>query len=372
MTARIFAVALAVITCGVPLHAQSAARSSLPARDSADRYVAAQMASQHIAGLSLAVVRAGKVIKAEGYGVADLEQGVAVTPRTVFKIGSVSKQLLAAGILILAQDGRLSVDDPVARHIPGAPASWSDITVRRFLTHTSGVTREGPAFDPLKVQPDSVVVSSAFSVPLEFPVGTKYQYCNVCYFALADMIARVSGKPWDAFLAERLFSPLGMSSTRTTTTTDIVPNRAHGYAWRNGRYVNATEYLALRPSGAFLSTVLDLAKWDAALYGDRVITKANRDAMWTSVRLTDGSSPGYGFGWRLDSLAGHRRAHHGGTLPGFSAGIVRYPDDSLTVIVLTNADGVRGDDLAFGVGQIYLSGAIGQRLTAKPTPAAAH
>jgi CubicO group peptidase (beta-lactamase class C family) len=221
------------------------------------------------------------------------------------------------------------------------------------------VTREGPAFDPTKLQADSVVVRSAFDVPLEFPTGSKYQYCNVCYFALADVIARTSGKPWDVFLGERVFAPLGMTSTRTTTTTELVPNQARGYAWRNGRYVHPMEFVALRPSGAFLSTVLDLAQWDAALYGDRVLTKASRDAIATPVRLTDGTTFGYGFGWRLDSLAGHRRMHHGGTLPGFSAGIVRYPDDSLTVIVLTNADGVRADDLAFGVAEFYLTAGKG-------------
>jgi len=359
MPVRLLAVAAVAVAvaCAAPPSAQSAARSAPSARDTVDRLVAARMDSLHIAGLSLAVVRAGKVVKAEGYGVADIEHGVAVTPRTVFKIGSVSKQLLAAGILLLAQDGRLSVDDPVARHIPGAPAAWQGITLRHFLTHTSGVTREGPAFDPMKVQPDSVVVRSAFDVPLVFPTGSKYQYCNVCYFALADIIARVSGKPWDVFLGERVFAPLGMKSTRVTTTTDLVPSRARGYAWRNGRYVNATEFVALRPSGAFLSTVLDLAQWDAALYGDRVLVKSSRDAMWTPVRLTDGTTFGYGFGWLIDSAAGHRRTHHGGSLPGFSAGIVRYPDDSLSVIVLTNADAVRADNIAFGVAEIYLAAA---------------
>jgi D-alanyl-D-alanine carboxypeptidase len=358
-------IVVAAVACAAPPGAQPSARSSPTTRDTVDRFVAARMDSLHIAGLSLAVVRAGKVVKTEGYGVADLEHGVAVTPRTVFKIGSVSKQFLATGILLLAQDGRLAVDDPVARHIPGAPASWQGITLRHFLTHTSGVQREGPAFDPMKLQPDSVVVRSAFDMPLVFATGSKYQYCNVCYFALADIIARTSGKPWDVFLGERVFAPLGMSSTRATTTTDLVPNRARGYVWQNGRYVNAPEYVALRPSGAFLSTVLDLAQWDAALYGDRVLAKESRDAMWTPVRLSDGTTFGYGFGWRIDSLAGHRRTHHGGTLPGFSAGIVRYPDDSLTVIVLTNGNGVNADNLAFEVGGIYLTVARGLKLGVK-------
>lgn len=348
-------VAVVAVVAHASLLGAQPARSAAPARDTADRLVAAEMARRHIPGVSLAVVRGGKVIKAQGYGFADLEHEVPVTPQTVFKIGSVSKQFLATGIMLLAQDGRLQVDDPVARYLAGAPESWRGITLRHFLTHTSGVSREGPAFDALKVQPDSVVVQSAFARPLEFPTGSKYQYCNVCYFALADIIARVSGKPWDVFLAERVFRPIGMTATRTTTTTRLVPHRARGYTWSDSEYVNAPEYLALRPSGAFLSTVLDLAKWDAALYGDRPLTQASRAAMWTPVRLTGGGSYGYGFGWALDSLDGHWRVSHGGSLPGFRAELARFPNDSLTVIVLTNADGARPDEIAAGVARIYLA-----------------
>ena len=348
----VFAIAAQVAT----LDAQTT-RSASGARDTVDRFVAAEMARTHIPGVSLAVVRAGKVIKSEGYGMADLENGIPVTQETVFKIGSVSKQFLATGIMLLAQDGRLSVDDPVAKYFPGAPDSWGGITLRHFLTHTSGVLREGPAFDPLKVQPDSIVIRSAFASPLEFPTGSKYQYCNVCYFTLADIIARVSGKPWDAFLAERVFRPLGMTATRTTTTTELVAHRARGYVWRDSDYVNAPEFLALRPSGAFLSTVVDLAKWDAALYQDRLLTKSNRERMWTPVRLTGGSSFGYGFGWQLDSLDGHWQVHHGGSLPGFRAELARFPNDSLTVVVLTNADGANPGRIAQGLARIYLSNA---------------
>ena len=351
---RVLALAFAVSAQIAPLHAQLT-RSTATKPDTVDRFVTAEMASKHIPGVSLAVVRAGKVIKAEGYGMADLEHGIPVTPQTVFKIGSVSKQFLAAGIMLLAQDGRLSIDDPVGKHLPGAPEAWRGITLRHFLTHTSGVLREGPAFDAFKVQPDSVVIQSAFARPLEFPTGSKWQYCNVCYFTLADVIARVSGKPWDVFLAERVFRPMGMMATRTTTTTALVAQRARGYTWRDSEYVNAPDLLALRPSGAFLSTVLDLARWDAALYEDRMLTKANRAAMWTPVRLPDGSSTGYGFGWELDSLDGHWQVHHGGSLPGFRAEMSRYPNDSLTVIVLTNADGAQPSQIARGVAGLYLS-----------------
>ena len=353
MTRRILSFVVAAVALTSSLQAQ-AARPLTVARDSVDRLVVAEMARTHVPGVSIAVMRAGRVVKTQGYGMADLENEIPVTPQTVFKIGSLSKQFLAAGIMLLAQDGRLSVDDPVASHYPGTPESWKDITLRHFLTHTSGVLREGPAFDPFKAQPDSVVVRSAFDQPLVFPTGSKYQYCNVCYFTLADIIARTSGKTWGEFLAERVFRPLGMTATRTTTTTDLVPHRARGYVWRDSTYTNALEYLALRPSGAFLSTARDLAKWDAALYGDRPLSKASRDAMWSPMRLTGGGVSGYGFGWILDSLDGHWRVAHDGSLPGFRAGIARFPNDSLTVVVLTNGDAARPSTMATEIARVYL------------------
>jgi CubicO group peptidase (beta-lactamase class C family) len=350
---RIPGLLLLAFTLYSPLHAQ-AARKTAATRDSVDRLIEAEMAKNHIPGVSLAVVRAGKVIKSAGYGMADLENGIAVTPETVLKIGSVSKQFLAAGIMLLVQDGRVGLDDPIAKYYANAPESWRGITVRHFLTHTSGVIREGPAFNALKVQPDSVVILSVFPSPLAFPTGSKWQYCNICYFTLADIIARVSGKPWEEFMTERVFRPTGMNSTRTTTTTDLVPKRARGYAWRNEAYINAPEYVALRPSGAFLSTVLDLARWDAALYRDLPLTRASRDAMSTPVELTTGAPHPYGFGWSLDSLDGHWRVRHGGALPGFRAEMARFPNDSLTVILLTNGDGARPDLMARDVARVYL------------------
>jgi CubicO group peptidase (beta-lactamase class C family) len=355
MSNRLYALVLVVAALLAPLHAQSIRRDS-PAADPVDAFVTAEMARRHIPGVAVAVIRDGKLLKSTGYGKADLEHDIPVTPETVFKIGSVSKQFLATGIMLLAQDGRLSVDDSIGKHITDAPESWRGITIRHFLTHTSGVIREGPAFDPLKVQADSIVIASAFASPLVFPTGTKYQYCNVCYFTLAEIIARVSGQSWDAFLAERVFKPVGMAATRTTTTTALVARRARGYTWRDGGYLNAAELLALRPSGAFLSTVLDLVKWDAALDGDRVLTKASRDQMWTPMRLTGGGESAYGFGWELDAVDGRRRVHHGGSLPGFRAELARFPNDRLTVIVLTNGDGALADDMAAGIARIYLSG----------------
>jgi D-alanyl-D-alanine carboxypeptidase len=350
-----------IVALSLVLAQATQAQPATPPPDSpegVDAFVLAEMARIHIPGLSLAVVRAGKVVKAKGYGFADVERREPVTPETVFKIGSTSKQFLATGIMLLAQDGKLTVDDPISKHLAGTPPSWSSITVRHFLTHTSGVLREGPAYNSGKVQPDSVVVQSAYAQPLRFPTGSQFGYCNVCYFALADVIARVSGTPWDVFLTRRVFAPQGMTTTQTTTAAPV-PHSAKGYEWREASsrheagYTVSSQNTALRPSGAFRSTVLDLAKWDAALYRDDVLTRVSREAMWTPAKLTDGTTSRYGFGWFVGSLYGRRRVGHGGNVNGFSAEIARFPDDSLTVIVLTNKDG-EDIEIADQVASAYL------------------
>ena len=153
----------------------------------------------------------------------------------------------------------------------------------------------------------------------------------------------MSGKPWGEFLSERIFTPLGMTATRVTSLTDIVPNRASGYAWRAGQLQNEDDWPAIRPSGAFVSTVLDLVKWEAALSGDQILKAPTKKEMWTAVKLNDGRTFPYGFGWQLDDWpadskvpTGVAMIRHGGSMNGFRAGYVRWPGQRLTVIVLTN------------------------------------
>jgi len=329
---------------------------AIPAAVRADRtddYVKAEMARQKIPGLSLVVLKDGRTIKAAGYGVEDLKAGAPATPETVYRIGSISKQFIATGILLLAQSGRLRVDDPVSTFIDGTPASWSGITIRHLLTHPSGIVREAPAFDPFKVQPDIDIIRSAFSLPLRFAPGTKYEYCNVGYFTLAEIIHRVSGKPWPDYLHEKVFAPAKMRATWPTNTTRALPHRALGYR-DNDNLHEAPTWTALRPSGAFLSTVLDLAKWDGRLETDKVLKAATKQQMWTPVTLNDGSTYPYGFGWALEPLKGHKRIHHGGSLPGFISEYARFPDDRLTVVVLMNTDDANVRALAEGVAGLYL------------------
>jgi CubicO group peptidase (beta-lactamase class C family) len=288
-----------------------------------------------------------------------LENDNAATPETVFKIGSVSKQFIATGIMLLVQDGRMTLADPVTAHIPESPPAWRMITVRSLLTHTSGLTREAPGFDPYKVQPDIAVIKTSFEAPLSAPPGGKYAYSNLGYFVLAEIIHRVSGKPWEDFLRERVFAPLGMSATRATSATAIIPKRARGYSRTNDRFENAPDWPALRASGAFVSTAPDLAKWEAALQTDRILTAASKKEMWTPVRLNDGSEYPYGFGWEVDYFPNGigktdvPMIRHEGTIPGFRAVFWRLPNQDLTIIVLSNLERAALDNLTAGIAIRY-------------------
>ena len=339
--ARGLGLCLALLTCAAAF------------ADDVDSYVETQRQWLHIPGLSLAVVKEGKIIKAQGYGLANVETDTLATPESVFKIGSVSKQFLAAAIMLLVQDGKVGLDDSIGKYLEAAPDAWKDITIRHLLTHTSGLVREAPDFDPFKAQSDADVIKAVAPLPLRFEPGEKWEYSNAGYYVLAEIIHRVSGMPWGQFVADRLFAPAGMTASRTTTA-DIVPHRASGYSSRGHKLQNAPDWIALRPSGAFLSTALDLAKWDVALSTDMILKAAFREAMWTPVKLKSGVTYPYGFGWFVDTINGHRRIRHDGGLPGFSSDFERFVDDRLTVIALANAENRDLRDLALRVAGFYL------------------
>ncbi|GAB3955236.1 serine hydrolase domain-containing protein [Spirosoma harenae] len=329
--------------------------------DSIDAIIKTHMDKDHIPGVSIAVVRQGNVILSKGYGMANVELNVPASPQSVYAIASVSKQFLATGIMILAQEGKLKLDDDIHKYYPDAPETWKGITLHHLLSHTSGIVREAPAFDPAKIQPDSVVVKSAFPLPLQFPIGTKWQYCNVGYFALADIIRKVSGQSWATFLKQRVFTPTGMTATRTTTLSEVIPNRVDGYEWEKDHFHRAIPYRALRPSGAYLSTIVDLAKWDAALNSDKILTEASKKQMVTPFVLKDGTPYPYGLGWRVDKLLDTPWIHHGGSLPGFRTEYARFPQAGLSVIVLTNSDDAKPEAIAKEIATLYLAPRLEKR-----------
>jgi D-alanyl-D-alanine carboxypeptidase len=324
-----------------------------------DRIIEAELTAQRIPGASVAVVRNGKVIHAKGYGLANVESKTPATPETVYQIGSVSKQFIATGIMLLVQDGRLTLDDPINMYLDGGPEIWAPIRIRHLLSHTGGLVREGPGFTFAQTRADADVIRSAYATPVRFAPGEKWEYCNLGYFILAEIIHKVSGSPWPDFLRDRVFDPSGMRATRTTTAAEIVANRAHSYVRRGDVLQNADTLIVVRPSGAFLSTVLDLAKWDAMLYTDTILKRLTAEQMWTPVIETADTFDGklkysYGFGWQLVTVNGHRIVIHGGTLTGFRSSLMQLPDDKLTVIVLTNVSNANPALIARKIAAFYL------------------
>ena len=321
--------------------------------DQTDDFIRAEMRRQNIPGLSLAILKRGEVVKAEGYGLSNTKLKIPATPQTVYRIASVSKQFIAAGIMVLVQDGRLGLWDSAGKYLNGAPPTWNGITIRHLLTHTSGLVPEAPGFDPFKTQSDASLISTTYPLPLRFAPGEKWEYSNTGYYVLAEIIRMVSGQPWPEYIRDQVFRPSGMNSTWPTNTSEAVPNRAQGYV-DNDALREAPEWQALRPSGAFLSTAMDLAKWDATLYTDKVLSESTRRQMWTPVTLNDGRSYPYGFGWMFVDVNGHRLVHHPGGMPGARADIARFVDDGVTIILTMNLDDVDINVIVVGVAKLFL------------------
>ena len=336
--------------------------------DGIDAYVRAEMDKRRIPGVALVVIQQGKVSKLQGYGVANVEHDVPVTPDTVFELASLTKQFTAAGIMVLVEEGKLTLDDAISRHLSGTPDAWSGITLRHLLTHTAGLASLAQGFRSLYAAGAKVnyttaeMFQAATNDPMSFAPGTRYQYSDVGYFLLGMILEKASGQRYREFMIERFFKPLGMTATSILDQWAVVKNRAAGYTLRDGQLVNIRRVAQVElPShyGIF-STVKDLAKWEGALATGKVLTLASLERMWTPVRLNDGTTHGYGFGWVLGQRRGHRvMSHTGITGTQYS----RFPDDGLTVIVLTNlgrrisgSDGVNPFGLTVGVAGYYVRG----------------
>jgi CubicO group peptidase (beta-lactamase class C family) len=311
--------------------------------DEVDDYVNAQLNQRHIPGLSLAVVRGGKAVKLAGYGLANVELNVPVTPDTIFQIQSITKTFTSTAILMLCEEGKVSLSDPIGKYLDGTPESWKKITIRHLLSHTSGIKdfiNEPTASIRLDVSEEDVLKATA-PRPLNFQPGEKYAYSNTNYHLLAMVIRKVTGKSYGDFLKERIFMPLGMTSTRIVSLSDIIPNRAAGYAWvknhlQNGDFV--AQSILGYGGGGIVSSARDMAKWAAAFDDERLLKKSSIEAAWTAMKLNDGATSTYGMGWGVGAINGHRVVDHSGAhMTGFTSFIVRYRDDDLEIVVLTNS-----------------------------------
>jgi len=323
-------------------------------------YVKAEMERQHIPGLSLLVVRNGKIVRAEGFGLANVELQVPAKPETVFQSGSVGKQFTATAIMMLVEEGKMGLDDPLTKYFADAPASWKDVTVRELLSHTAGFGDYPKDFNFRKDWTEDEELKLIESIPLAYPPGTKWEYSNFGYVTLGILIHRVTGMFYGDFLQQRIFQPLGMQSTRIISEADIVPNRAAGYRLVKGELKNQ-EWVApvvnTTADGSLYFTILDLAKWDAALYTEKLLKRSSLDLMWTPVKLKNGQANkgNYGFGWFIDQRNGHRCIHHDGAWQGFQTAIDRYVDDQLTVVALSNLEGAEPGKITQHAAEIYLA-----------------
>ena len=322
------------------------------------------MLRKHVPGLSLAVINVSGVIKERSYGMANVELNVPATRDTVYEIGSMTKMFTATAIMLLAQEGKIKLEAPLTLYHAGLPSEWDQVTVRHLLSHTSGVPRENIDFD----RPDLTIEEIdrvTLRQPLRFTPGERYEYTDRNYNMLGMLIHRVLGKPYDEFLQQRVFAPLGMVATHHNKMQEIVPNRAGGYEWEEERLFNSYRipwnYVNLSPevpsngaNGSLLSSLADLITWDAALRTGKILNRGVLDRMWEASRLTSGEAVPYGLGWELGEHSGHRLAEHGGGIPGFTTSFVRFLDADLTVIILTNQD-AKPWDVARAVADLYES-----------------
>ena len=354
--------------------------------DGVDSYITKEMIDQHIPGLSLCVVRDAHIVKSQTYGLANVELNIPATSETEFAIASMTKSVTASAIMLLVQDGKVSLDDPISKYFDGLPQSWQPITVRHLLTHTSGIKdhfHDYPFFpianlDRKLEYTDEEYLKALIDGGLNFQPGAQWAYSGTGFTLLGMIIKKVTGRPYADFLRERIFKPLGMANTHVISLADIIPNRAAGYRWRNGALNNGS-YTGQTMSGgadvSLITTASDLGKWHIALSSEGLWKKSSLEQMWKPALLSNGQEAvpfpqgASGLGWALGIYKGYRLIGHGGTfITGFTSFMDRIPDKRLTVIVLTNQYDASPSRIAFGVAGFYDADLLApHRMKAPPT-----
>lgn len=316
--------------------AQSASNA---VKNSVDSLIKSEMKIQKIPGASIVVVKNGKIDYVKGYGYSNLEHNVPVKAETIFQAGSVGKQFTSFAVMLLVQDGRMSLEDKLTKYFPDAPLGWDSITVRHLLNHTSGFGDYSNIYDRRADYTEDSLYRYFKKRPLLFKAGDKQRYSNMGYATLGFIISKVAGKFYGDFLKERVFVPLGMTTARIISEEDIVPNRAAGYRMVNDNLKNQ-EWVSpsanTTADGSMYVSVLDMVKWEAGLNAGKLLKKEYYDMMWAPTKLNDGTIENYGFGWSIDSLYGKRILQHNGSWQGFECTIKRYPEKEMAVVVFAN------------------------------------
>jgi len=305
-------------------------------------------------GASVMVIRDGRPILTKSYGLADVEAGVAVDSSTNFRLASITKQFTATSVLMLVDQGRLSLDDSIRQYFPGMPEFADGITIRNLLQHTSGIADYEPIYGnrfPEQVTDSGVVEIISRTDGTMFVPGSQYSYSNSGYAILAVLVEKLSGKSFPEFLQDNIFAPLDMTNTVAFVAgVTTVPNRSFGYSVSDEGVVfsDQSAWSAVLGDGGIYSSVEDLFKWDQSLYDNGLISADLRGQSWTPGLET------YGFGFRIDEYKGHKRYHHSGSSSGFRNHMQQFPDDRLTIIILTNRAEPDVAPLAEKVADLYL------------------
>lgn len=326
-----------------------------------DSLVAASLKDGRAAGMSVGVLHGNDTLVLKGYGKADLELDVPTPPAAVYEIGSVTKQFTAAALLLLAEEGKLSLDDDLTKYFPEYPTAGHKIPVRRLLDHTSGIKgyTEIPKFQQIMTRklPKDSLVAIFRDQPFDFPTGRGLVYNNSAYFLAGLIIEKVAGMPYGDFVQKRLFEPLGMRDSHYCDERKIVKNRAHGYDMSPGgltlkAYLDHTYPYA---AGSLCSTAGDLLTWLRSLHGGKVLPERAYRSLITPDTLDDGAPVRYAKGLGIYSLAGHRAIEHAGGINGYLSSTIWLPDEKMAVVVLVNTAGpVSPDAIAVSIVEIVL------------------
>lgn len=344
------------------LSVQSSTSSKKRLDTQVDNYIQQQILRYKIPGLSLAVVRKGRVLKLTGYGVANVEFDVTADSNTVYQLFSVSKVFAGVAAMKLVEEGKLSLDTPVTDIISSLPREWGAIHIRHLLTHTSGLPElsANPRFACLpddkkkRITPEEEIAFLS-ELPLKFQPGEKWSYHLSGYHLLGFIVQRLTKKSYATFLEERIFAPLGMASTEFGgTEAGIIKRRSStSYSRQTGQLTGWIYPFSARdyPAAGLNSSVQDLAKFLMALDGNKILTEASREEMWAPVELNNGTEKPYGLGWTVDEHKGRKVVGHEG---GGAIWLAHFPSEQLSVVVLCNLNGARADDIQYGIADLYL------------------
>jgi len=337
-------------------------KSATPGIEAKNDDLFAPFSKPGVPGASVIVIKDGKAVFAKGYGLADVESGTACAPNTNFRLASVTKQFTAMAVMMLAERNRLSLNEKLTDFFPEFPDRGRTITVRHLLTHTSGLIDYEdviPKGTTIPVLDRDVLRLLLQQDKTYFPPGSKFRYSNSAYSLLALIVEVRSGQTFAHFLRANIFDPLRMKNTLAYEQGSAhIPHRAYGYSVDGDGFKRTDQSLtsSVLGDGGIYSSVADLAKWDAALASPRLVSRKTLSQIFTPGPETDEPGVRYGFGWYVGEYRGRKEIWHSGTTRGFSTRIIRYPDDKLTVILLTNRNEAQLSALAHKIADLWLVG----------------